>query len=146
MLSASWDQAQARYSLTIKSSIACFEASGTVTRKSASAALQRFYDAYQVERPDVTGAVVMYDRCDLQTTMIDLVAIYKDIVAHGLPIDRLPLALVVPEWAYGLAKEYCEHQRHAGVIRDAFRCRDTAVEWVEHQVALIELQRRSRAN
>ena len=142
--SASQAGPDACYSLTIKSSIACFDVSGTVTRQSASAGLQRFYDAFQLEPPDVSGAVVMYDRCDLRTSLVDLVAIYRDIVAHGLPADRLPLALVVPEWAFGLAKEYCREQRHAGVIRDAFRCREAALEWVEDQVALIELQRGSR--
>ncbi len=138
-----WDQAHAEYSLTIRSSIALFEASGTLTRKSAMAALQRFYEVYPNDRPEVTGVVVMYDRCQLQTTMVDLVAIYKDIAAHGLPVD-VPLALVVPDWAYGLAKEYCDHQRHSGVIRDAFLCRDAALDWVERQVALLELQRKAR--
>jgi hypothetical protein len=142
-MTTDWDQAHAEYSLAIRSSIAFFEASGTLTRKSAMAALQRFYEVYPNDRPEVTGVVVMYDRCNLQTTMVDLVAIYKDIAAHGLPID-VPLALVVPEWAYGLAKEYCDHQRNSGVIRDAFRCRELAQEWVERQVALLELQRKSR--
>jgi hypothetical protein len=144
MLAAVWDQAQAEYSLTIKSSIALFEASGTITRKSATAALQRFYEAYAHDRPDVSGSLALYDRCDLQLTMIDLVAIYKDMIAHGLPAD-LPLAMVVPQWAYGLAKEYCAHQRNTGVIREAFICRDEALEWVESQVALLALQRQSRA-
>lgn len=138
-----WDQAQAEYTLTIKSTIAFFEATGTITRKSAMAALQRFYEAYPTARPEVTGTVVMYDRCVMQASLVDLVAIYKDIAAHGLPID-LPLALVVPEWAYGFAKEYCEHQRQAGVIRDAFLRRDEALAWVERHAALVELQRESR--
>lgn len=143
MLSAEWDQAQAEYALTIRSSIACFEASGTITRKSAAAALKRFYEAYPLERPDVTGAIALYDRCNLQATMVDLFLIYKDAVDNGLPMD-VPVAVVVPEWAYGLAKEYCELQRQAGVIRDAFRSRDAAMEWVEQQAALVVLQRRTR--
>lgn len=143
MLSHEWDQAQAEFTLTIKSSIAWFEASGVITRKSATAALQRFYEAYAKEPPVVTGTLALYDRCEMRASLVDLVAIYKDIAAHGLPID-LPLALVVPDWAYGFAKEYCEHQRNAGVTRDAFMCREAALTWVERQAALVELQRRTR--
>jgi hypothetical protein len=144
MLSADWDQAHAQYTVTVKSSIAWCEASGKLTRKSATAALQRFYEGYPSERPEVTGGLALYDRCDLQMTMVDLLAIYKDMMANGLPAE-VPVAVVVPEWAYGMAKEYCGLQRHAGIIRDAFLCRDAALEWVERQVALLALQRKSRA-
>lgn len=143
MLSEVWDNAHAEYRVAIRSSIAFFEASGTLTRKSAMAALQRFYEIRPADRPLITGAVALYDRCNLQMTMVDLVAIYKDMVDSGFP-SEVPAALVVPEWAYGLAKEYCEHQRNSGVIRDAFLCRDAALDWVEGQVALLELQRKTR--
>lgn len=146
MVLGNWDEARADYTLAIRSSIALFEAHGVITRKSATEALRRFYEAYAQDksRLDVSGTVVMYDRCEMQLSLFDMLAVYQDIGANGLPIQTVPLALVVPEWIYGVAKEYCGMQREAGVIREAFLCRDEALEWIEKQVALMALQRRTR--
>lgn len=128
----------AEFLVTVSESVATFEMTGLATRESVISALAAVF-AYE-PRPDVLAAVAHYDRCHLDTSVLDLMSIYGAVAQSGLPA-RVPTALVVQPPMLDIARAYCRRQGTLGILREAFTDRRLARAWALDMAALLRAQR-----
>jgi hypothetical protein len=126
--------------LTIEDQIAHFEARGVITLDAIKRIFDRLHTSLAAGLPAIAGALAIYNKCEFRMSAADMSDLYRLNQSYGLNV-KMPTAIVVSEEMLEQMRVYVDAQVESGIPRAVFTDKETALQWVTRQAALISTVR-----